>query len=56
MYIECRRMYGKHEQYIVVTVITYTRFNRVRCMTCIKNNDASWVAQMELSKFSHFAT
>lgn len=56
MYIECRRMYGKHEQYIVVTVITYTRFNRVRCMTYIKNNDASWVAQMELSKFSHFAT
>lgn len=37
-------MYDKRKQYIVVMVIKYTRSNRVRCMACIKNNDASWMA------------
>ena len=55
MCIECKRMYGKHKHHIMVMVITSTRSSGVRCMACIKNNNASWVAQMEISKFSHFA-
>lgn len=48
-------MCDKHKQYIVVMVITYTRSNRVRCMAWIKNNDASLMVRMKVSKFSRFA-
>ena len=55
MCIECEWTCDKHKQHIAVMVIKSTRFSGVRCMACIKNNDASGMAQMELSKFSRFA-
>ena len=27
----------------------------MRCMTCVENNDASWMVRMKVSKFSRFA-
>ena len=48
-------MCDKRKHHIMVMFITSARSSEVRCMTYIKNNDASWMAQMELSKFSYFA-
>ena len=48
-------MCDKRKHHIMVMFITSARSSEVRCMTYIKNNDASWMAQMEFSKFSHFA-
>ena len=48
-------MCDKRKHHIMVMVIKSTRSSGVRCMTCAENNDASWMAQMELSKISHFA-
>lgn len=49
-------MYDKRKHYIMLMIIKSARSSGVRCMICIKNNDASWMAQMELSKFSCFAS